>query len=64
MRNYLNSISGYYDDSETLFHHQWTAGRDGEALIFLLKQGLRYEEVQAQGVIDPEDFDRMSWRDA
>ncbi|MBW2663781.1 MAG: hypothetical protein JRD93_17835 [Deltaproteobacteria bacterium] len=45
VRRYLNAIQIHYEKSETGYEHFSMPASDGEALISMLKYGLRYEQL-------------------
>jgi hypothetical protein len=51
----MNAIEGYFTDSETAYELFSSRGAGADALIGLLKMGLRYEELQRQELIPIED---------
>jgi hypothetical protein len=63
IRTYMNTIQGHYDDTETGYEHFIMHGTDGDALVWLLVKGLRYEELSDNGTIPHDDETEGSWRD-
>lgn len=47
----MNAIEAYFDGSETAYEHFGTRGAGVEALLGLLKMGLRYDLLQRRGDI-------------
>lgn len=63
IREYMNTIERYYLQSETGYEH-FLMQADGEALISMLKYGLRYEELLNEGKMSWEDLHQSKWEDA
>ena len=63
VREYLNSIERSYCASETGYEH-FIMQSDGDHLVALLRNGLRYEELVQDEVIPYDDFKNGAWRDA
>jgi hypothetical protein len=64
VRNYLNAIQIHYDKSETGYEHFIMTASDGEALISMLKYGLRYEQLIQERKIALDDWEESDWKDA
>ena len=65
MRDYLNAIEQHYDDRETGYDNiSLSFHGDGEALVYLLKQGLRYKQLLEEGNLPYEDLSKSKWKDA
>ena len=63
VRTYLNRIEQYYNDAEFGYEH-FLLKSDGDQLIAVLKDGLRYEELVQERVIDLHDWRKGKWSDA
>lgn len=63
MREYINTIERHYGNNPMGYEYFWMNG-DGEALISMLKYGLRYKELFQEGKVSPEDLFGSKWRDA
>ena len=63
LRTYMNKIEGHYNDSEMGYEH-FTMLSDGDALLAVIRNGLRYEELLQQRVIPSDDWLRATWKDA
>lgn len=64
LRDYMNEIQIHYDDSEQGYEHFIMHASDGEALIGILKHGIRYEELVEAEQIDFDDSPKSKWHDA
>lgn len=64
IRQYMNTIQSHYENVETDYEGFIMNGTDGEALISLLKYGLRYEELIKENKVSFEDWNRGEWKDA
>lgn len=64
VRKYLNAIQIHYDKSETGYEHFIMTTTDGEALISMLKYGLRYEQLIQERKITLNDWEESDWKDA
>ena len=64
VRKYLNAIQIHYDKSETGYEHFIMTASDGEALISMLKYGLRYEQLIQEKKIALNDWEESDWKDA
>jgi hypothetical protein len=55
----LNVVAGHYHDSPTMFHFNG-ANADAASLLYILRDGLRYEEERRMrlksGTSTPDDF--------
>ncbi len=63
VREYMNAIEAHYDQSETGYEH-FIMSSDGDALVALLKYGLRYDELLRDGNIPMGDWNEGHWKDA
>lgn len=63
VREYMNSIERHYCDSEMGYEH-FMISSGGDALVSMLKYGLRYEELLQDRKIPIDDWSKGSWRDA
>jgi hypothetical protein len=63
-REYLNKIERFYTESETGYDHFIMSSSDGDALVAMLKLGLRYEELRVAEKVPWEDSSHSEWRDA
>lgn len=63
VREYMNAIERHYDDSETGYEH-FIMSSDGDALVSILKYGLRYEELLKAGQVSWSDWHEGKWKDA
>lgn len=61
VREYLNIIDAHYNASETLYE-SFNLSTNGNALIAVLKNGLRYQELVSNGTIPREDWFEGKWR--
>ena len=59
----LNEVERHFDDATTLYRLFRLRG-DADAMIGLLKGGLRYEQLMQEGVIPFEDTERDPWAQA
>ena len=64
IREYMNTIQGHFMGSETGYEHFLMKASDGEALISLLKYGLRYEELINDTKFFLEEQGKGQWNDA
>lgn len=64
VRKYLNAIQIHYEKSETGYEHFIMTASDGEALISMLKHGLRYEELIQDRKIALNDWEESDWKEA
>lgn len=64
MRNYLNSIQIYYCHIETDYENFHMPGKDGEALVVMLKFALRYNELLKDGRFSFNNFEQGQWWDS
>jgi|SRR3989339_1566052 len=62
-REYMNTIQRHYMDSETGYDLFFMRS-DGEALISILKFGLRYLEMEREGTISWDEWNKSEWQDA
>jgi hypothetical protein len=60
LRFFMNLVDKFYKDTEMGYEYVLMSG-DGEALIAILKQGLRYEELLRAGKIDFMDLQRSKF---
>ena len=63
VREYMNLIERHYHDSEQGYEH-FIMHSDGEALVTMLKFGLRYHELVLQQQISFGDYKESKWSDA
>ena len=63
VREYMNTIEEHYNQSETGYEH-FIMSSDGDALVTILKYGLRYDELSRDQRISWEDWNEADWRDA
>jgi hypothetical protein len=63
-REYMNKIQIHFMGSETGYEYFSMNASDGEALISLLKYGLRYEELINNPKIFLEEQGKGQWEDA
>ena len=63
-REYMNIIERHYIGSETGYEHFLMSGSDGEALISMLKYGLRYEELINDKEMFLKERGKGQWQDA
>ena len=63
LRNFMNKIEMHYCDSEMGYEH-FIMSSDGDALLGILRYGLRYEELLKDGVVSYDDWHRGKWHDA
>jgi len=64
VRRYLNAIQIHYGEGETGYEHFIMSASDGEALISMLKYGLRYEQLFEQRRVGFDDWQESNWKDA
>lgn len=64
VRRYLNTIQIHYEEGETGYEHFIMSASDGEALISMLKYGLRYEELLQERKVEFNDWQESNWKDA
>ena len=55
VREFMNKIESHYGDSEVGYEH-FIMQSDGEALVAMLRYGLRYEELLKEGRISYDDW--------
>lgn len=60
-RDYMNAIEEHYCGRTTGYDNFLMSGNDGEALVSLLRYGLRYEELAKEGIISPDDWHKGKW---
>lgn len=60
LRSFMNQVEAYYMDSEIGYEYFDTPS-GGDALIEILKRGLRYEELWRDGNIDIMDFQNSKY---
>jgi len=63
IREYMNAIERYYTQSETGYEH-FIMHSDADALVSILKYGLRHDELLRQQKISWDDFENTEWKDA
>ena len=63
VRMFMNTIEMHYNDSEYGYEH-FIMNSDGEALIAILRFGLRYEELEKERKISYDDWHHGKWHDA
>lgn len=63
IRTYLNSIQLYFNDSEWGYEHLGMIGTDGDALVHVLRDGLRYGQLLSDEALPYDDFLRNPWND-
>jgi len=63
LRHYLNAIEIHYIGSETGYEH-FIMQSDGDALVAILRYGLRYEELLVEKKLSFEDTQKSKWYDA
>ena len=63
VRDFLNEIEMYYNDEKKGYEHL-SMESDGDALVALLRYGLRYLELVQEQVISYDDFQNGKWHDA
>jgi hypothetical protein len=64
VRRFLNAIQIHYEKSETAYEHFIMTASDGEALISILKYGLRYDQLIQERKVALEDWQQSDWKDA
>lgn len=60
LRKFMDAIEVHFNSSPMAYEH-FTSRRDGNSLVWILKQGLRYQELREAQVIpfdDLKNFDR------
>lgn len=63
IRAFMNKIEGCYGDSEVGYEN-FSMHSDGEALVAMLRYGLRYEELVKEGTKSYDDCHHGKWHDA
>lgn len=63
VRNYMNVIEMHYDQFATGYQHFFMVS-DGDALVSMLKYGLRYQELQQEGKLSWSDWEDSKWKNA
>ena len=63
LRHYLNAIEAHYNDSE-VGYEDFLMSSDGEALVAVLRAGLRYEELVQERKVPLDDWRQGQWHDA
>lgn len=63
VREFMNKIEGHYMDSE-MGYEDFIMSSDGEALVSMLKYGMRYMELLKDGTVSYDDWRQGEWRDA
>ena len=63
VRTYMNQIEQHYNDSEYGYEH-FLMHSDGDALVAMLRYGLRYEELVQDQIISYDDWNKGNWHDA
>jgi hypothetical protein len=58
LQEFMNNIEARFTDSTTAYAHFGSQGVDGDALIELLKEGLRYEQLMQDGAIEWDDLQK------
>lgn len=64
VREFMNKIEAYYNDSEIGYEHFLFTSNDGNALLAIVRNGLRYEELVEEGVVSHDDWQGGKWKDA
>ena len=64
VRQYLNSIETYYNNNVWRYEHLMMVGTDGDALVDILRDGLRYDQLLQEEVIPYSDQQKSVWTDA
>jgi len=64
LRNYMNTIEVHYCHRETDYDNFHMSSSDGEALVFMLKFGIRYKELLKDHKLPFDDFEQSQWWDA
>ena len=64
LRKYLNAIELHYNKNEWGYEHFLMTGTDSNALVNVLRDGLRYEQLVTEEVIPYGDHLQSPWRDA
>ncbi len=63
VRDYMNGIEQHYTESEYAYEH-FIMSSDANALVSMLKYGLRYEELLRDHTISFDDWHKGKWHDA
>lgn len=63
VRELMNAVEVYYDDSETGYEH-FVSTSGADALLAVLREGLRYEDLIQQRVLPHDDMFKGEWSDA
>ena len=64
VRNFMNKIEAHYNNGEIGYEHFLFTSSDGDALLAVVRNGLRYEELVEEGVVPYDDWRRGKWKDA
>lgn len=62
LRDFMNKIEQHYNDSEMGYEH-FIMSSDGDALLSVIRNGLRYEELVKLEAIPYDDWLRSEWKD-
>lgn len=63
VREYLNAIELHYNESEIGYEH-FIMKSDGDALLAVMRYGLRYEELLKERKVPYDDWQNGEWHDA
>ena len=63
VRDFMNEVEMHYNDAEFGYEH-FIMQSDGEALVAMLRYGLRYEELLEEDTISYDDIRNGKWNDA
>lgn len=63
IRAFMNEVQSFFDGSETAYEH-FLAASDGDALIFALKRGYEYGELQSQGIVPWDQLEKSKYHKA
>lgn len=63
IRTYMNEIEARFHNSEFAYD-MFSMRSDGEALVSMLKLGLRYEEIRNERCLSLSDWSQGEWHDA
>lgn len=63
LRTYMNKIEMHYYDCEEGYQY-FNMSSDGNALLAVIRNGLRYEELRQKNIVPDDDWLHAAWKDA
>ena len=63
LRDFMNKIEKHYFDTEMAYEH-FIMSNDGNALLAVVRNGLRYADLVKDGTIPVDDWVRSKWKEA